>query len=251
MSAIQKLVVPLLLLMAQGELLAQETRVPVRGLITSDSATVEDVHIINLSSRKGSLSNSDGVFYMNVKENDTLQFSNIQFKTKTLIISRETLQRGSLTVRLDLNMEVLREIFVRDPNDFMKIKDTPVVRVDSRALELPNANKVPLSQEERKVNYYEQGGSIDKLYGLISGDKKRKKQIQQLFTEEEVLELIRMYLTDQYFLKILEIDEKWIDRFLQACKSEGIVNEFKTSQYQNLLDSLDKCRADFSTKTQN
>lgn len=249
MSAIYKLLLTLLLLVSLGELEAQETRVPVRGLITSDSATVEDVHIINLSSRKGSLSNFEGVFYMNVRENDTLQFSNIQFKTKTLIISKETVQRGSLTVRLDLNMEVLREIFVRD-NDFMKVKDTPVVRVDSRALDLPNANKVPLSQEERKVNYYERGGSIDKLYGLISGDKKRKKQIQQLFTEEEILVLIRMYLTDQYFLKILEIDEKWIDRFLQACKSEGIVHEFKTSQYQNLLDSLDKCRADFSTNAE-
>ncbi|MDZ7614966.1 MAG: hypothetical protein U5K51_15680 [Flavobacteriaceae bacterium] len=113
MSAIHKLFVPLLLLLALGELLAQETRVPVRGQITSDSASVEDVHIINLSSRKGSLSNSEGIFYMNVRENDTLQFSNIQFKTKTLIISEETIQRGSLTVRLDLNMEVLREIFVR------------------------------------------------------------------------------------------------------------------------------------------
>jgi hypothetical protein len=247
MSAICKLSVPLMLLFALGELLAQETRVPVRGLITSDSATVEDVHIINLSSRKGSLSNSEGVFYMNVRENDTLQFSNIQFKTKTLVISEETILRGSFTVRLDLNMEVLREIFVRDPNDFMKVKDTPVVRVDSRVLDLPNANKVIISQEERKVNYYDRGGSIDKLYGLISGDKKRKKHIQQLFSEEEIVDLIRLYLTDQYFLKILEIDEKWIDRFLQSCKTEGIVHEFKTSQYQNLLDSLDKCRANFST----
>jgi len=250
MHAIHKLYVPLLLLFAIGELLAQETRVPVRGLITSDSATVEDVHIINLSSRKGTLSNSEGVFYMNLRENDTLQFSNIQFRTKTLIISKETIERRSFTVGLDLNMEVLREIFVRDPNDYMKVKDTPVVRVDSRALDLPNANKVTLNQEERKVNYYDKGGSIDKLYGWISGDSKRKKQIQQLFTEEEILELIRLYLTDQYFLKILEIDEKWIDRFLQSCKPEGIVNEFKTSQYQNLLDSLDKCRADFSTNSQ-
>lgn len=247
MSAIYKVFIPLLLLLAHGELLAQETRVPVRGKILSDSASVEDVHIINLSSRKGSLSNSEGVFFMNVKENDTLQFSNIQFKTKTLIISKEIVQSGALTVKLDLNMEVLREIFIRDPNDFMKVKDTPVVKVDSRALDLPNAGKVPLTQEERKVNYYDRGGSIDKLYGLISGDKKRKKQVQKIFSEEEILGLIRLYLTDQYFLKILEIDEPWIDRFLQTCKSEGIVDEFKTSQYQNLLDSLDKCRADFST----
>jgi len=247
MTAIHKVFIPFILLLAHVQLLAQDTRVPVRGMIVSDSASVEDVHIINLSARKGSLSNSEGVFFMHVKENDTLQFSNIQFKTKTLIISKEIVQSGSLTVKLDLNMEVLREIFIRDPNDFMKVKDTPVVQVDSRVLDLPNAGKVQLSQEERKVNYYDRGGSIDKLYGLISGDKKRKKQVQKMFSEEEILGLIRLYLTDQYFLKILEINEPWIDRFLQSCKSEGIVSEFSTSQYQNLLDSLDKCRADFST----
>jgi len=69
------------------KLCAQDKRINILGKVKNDSLLVENVHIINKNSHKGTVSNQFGEFQIPVKVNDTLIFSAIQFGYKELVIS--------------------------------------------------------------------------------------------------------------------------------------------------------------------
>ena len=72
----------ILLLFLTLKLSAQERRMKFYGKVTNDSIVLENVHVINKTTNKGTVSNYLGEFKLLVKENDILQFSNIQYLTK-------------------------------------------------------------------------------------------------------------------------------------------------------------------------
>ena len=60
---------------------AQEKRIAIEGKILSeeiDEIELEDIHIFNKNSRRGTISHANGDFEIDVKENDTLIFTGIQ-----------------------------------------------------------------------------------------------------------------------------------------------------------------------------
>lgn len=238
-----------ILLLVFGMVVAQtlfgQERTLILGKVVMDSVGIQDVHIINLSSRRGTLSNDRGVFEMEVAVSDTLQFSDIQFETKSISITQKDLDKGILLVELKYKIEMLEEIFVKNKDDFLKVKDTPDVLVNSVSLQLPNAGKPKLTYVDRKVNYYQKGGSVDKIYGWLSGQTKQLKKLKKDLKDDEILEQIRIYLTDRYFVTLLEIEEVGINQFLNYCKKEHIVRQYKNDQFSLLLETLEKCKMNF------
>lgn len=238
-----------ILLLVFGMVVAQtlfgQERTLILGKVVMDSVGIQDVHIINLSSRRGTLSNDRGVFEMEVAVSDTLQFSDIQFETKSISITQKDLDKGILLVELKYKIEMLEEIFVKNKDDFLKVKDTPDVPVNSVSLQLPNAGKPKLTYVDRKVNYYQKGGSVDKIYGWLSGQTKQLKKLKKDMKDDEILEQIRIYLTDRYFVTLLEIEEEGINQFLNYCKKEHIVRQYKNDQFSLLLENLEKCKMNF------
>ena len=65
--------------------MAQDSRIIIKGSIMSDSIFVDNTHIVNKNSNKGSISNNYGEFSISVKENDTLLISGIQYYNKIII----------------------------------------------------------------------------------------------------------------------------------------------------------------------
>ena len=60
----------------------QGKRLTISGRIISDAPSIENIHILNINSNKGTISNINGNFSIPVKENDTLVISGIQFYKK-------------------------------------------------------------------------------------------------------------------------------------------------------------------------
>ena len=58
---------------------AQEERVVLRGELINEEQSTEDIHVINLSSRRGTLSDAFGQFEIEAKANDTLLISSLIF----------------------------------------------------------------------------------------------------------------------------------------------------------------------------
>lgn len=78
---------------------AQEVRL-LKGKIIADSSSVENIHVINLELNKGTTSNSKGEFQIYVRVKDSLLFSSIQYRNKTIVISEDILNMDFLEVVL-------------------------------------------------------------------------------------------------------------------------------------------------------
>ncbi len=227
------------------QLYAQNDLQIINGIVSSDSIAIENVHIINISTKRGTISNKFGEFKISVKINDTINFSNIQFENKTIIINKNTLEDGFIIVQLFQKTNKLKEVMVMQSNNMAK------------SLGLPNADKIPLNKLERNLNYYSQEslavvilatllgqqGGIDDIYNIISGNRKRDRKLKKLIDEDKKLEfnqeyiqIIRDYFKDDFFLNTLKIPKKNIDGFVEFCLPKGIVNLFEKRRHLEIVD---------------
>ncbi len=221
----------ILFLVSAIQLNAQESRHPINGKVQRGNSVIENVHVINKTSNRGTISNKNGDFKIKVKENDTLQFSNIQYKTKRIIIKKIHLQNGNLKVSLIQRTNKLEEIVIVKPKNM------------AVGLGLPNAGKEPLKPIERKLNYINKGGNIDKLYAWISGNKKKLEILQKRLNEDEIaldnkvnVQLIRNHFKEDFFIYTLKISSKKIDGLIHFCLANRIVYLFENERYMEIID---------------
>ncbi len=233
---------------------AQNVRILIRGEIRNDSLPIENVHIINISSSRGSLSNKNGEFKISVKENDTLMFSDIQYKIKEIIINNNHITNKKLNIKLEFNTNKLDEIVI------FKNKQS------TNPLGLPNADKKPLNQIERKLNYYSQEstpivilamllgqrGGIEDLYNIISGNRKKHRKLKALMDQDETdafnkikVEEIRTHFKDDFFLQTLHIPQYNISDYIHYNISNGIISLFEKERYLEMVDIFIKNEADY------
>ena len=180
----------LLFIFCFARIYSQDKRFLLKGEVRYDSMAVENVHIINISSNRGSLSNQLGEFHISVKENDTVIFSDIQFLIKEIIITDEIIKNKNLVIFLEPKNNELDEIVLIESKNMAK------------ALQLPNAGKKPLNKLERNLNHYSQAslpvviiatllgqrGGIDDIYNIISGNRKRDRKLKLLRDEDRKYE---------------------------------------------------------------
>jgi hypothetical protein len=226
----------------------QTERAVIFGKIKGDSISLENIHIINKSSQKGTITNNYGEFKIPVKENDTLIFSSIQFEFKQHIVSLKELKSASIVIHLIAKINNLDEIVVKnhDLSGFLKndLENTNLKnQVDAFSLNLPNAGKAPVTEVDfinRKINYYSKGGSLNKLYGWVSGKKKELKKLRSIETESVILLKIRELVTDKYLTETLNIKKEDIPAFIEYCKSKGIIKLFQQNKKDQVIDIIIK-----------
>ncbi len=225
---------------------SQNDRILIYGKITVDSLSQENIHIVNKNMKKGTVTNIYGEFQIPVKINDTLLFSALQFEYKEFIISAKEVKEQKLLISLKTRVNELDEIALKqhDLSGYLQrdIENASLKNyVDEFTLDLPNSGKAPVTEVDfinRKINYYSKGGTITKLYGLISGKKKKLKKLKKFQTEKMVLDHIRELITDQYFIEILEIKKEDIPAFIASCKAKGIVQVFNENNHIKVIDIL-------------
>ena len=240
------------------QLYAQKERQIVNGIVSSDSLTIENVHIINKSSNRGTISNKFGEFKIHVKENDTLFFSNIQFENKTVITNKNHLKNNLISIQLFQRTNKLKEVVVMQPNNMAK------------SLGLPNADKIPLNKLERNLNYYSQEsvavvilatllgqqGGINDIYNIISGNRKRDRKLKKLIDEDKKLEfnqeyiqIIRNHFKEDFFIYTLKIPKENIDDFLHFCLPKGTVFLFEKQRYLEVVDIFIQSKSEYLKQT--
>lgn len=232
---------------------AQDNRERIHGFISNDSIALENIHVVNKTTNRGTLSNNKGEFEILVKENDTIQFSGIQFITKRILITRQQMQNRELKIYLPQKTNVLQEVVVQNM---------------AKSLGLPNAGKKPLNKLERNLNRFSQKstpivileallfkpGGIDDVYNIISGNRKKDRKLKKLIDEDnrsllnqENIESIRNHFGDDYFINTLKIPKENIEGLIHYCLPKGIVFVFERERYLEVVDLLLKNKESYIT----
>jgi len=224
---------------------AQQKRVLISGQISSDSIALENIHIINKTSKKATISDKNGVFRIRVKEHDELLISAIQFKNQVIEINKLNISTLKILISLKKEINSLDEVTVRKPKNIAK------------NLGLPNAGKKPLTKLENRLNAHTKAslplailmtllgnaGGIDDMYYIISGERKKDRKLAKLLERDKLeafqkkqLEHIRLRLTDNFFIQSLKIPAEKIDNFIIHCDAQDVFYLYSKNRTLEVID---------------
>jgi len=238
----------LLILLISCHLSAQEDKTKIKGTILSNTKRLANVHVINLTSKMGTISNQNGEFEMYARRNDTLYVSSIQYEKVKIAVTELMIQTKKITIVTLSKTHKLKEVIVKnhnltqslyhdmlhkpmDPN-FTKGNNFNFNHLNFRKSNF-NADQLNASRPpsiEHLVNPIAAGSTTVGIpnYQLIAEKKLRKKLQQQ---KEIPLEIIAT-LRDDFFIKNLKIPKSEIHLFLSYCEARNIINLYKKN---NLL----------------
>jgi len=211
----------------------------IEGRVYSDSGDVAATHVLNITSDKASITDIDGFFSIVAKLNDTLVFSAIQFKRKTMVVTRSVLESKFLYVPLEDALNELDEVIVMPYNltgdmtlDLDRMRIEPVITAST--LGLPNAYvKIP-TQTERELFAATANPfmSFDPLINAITGRTKMLKERIARNKKYQRTQRVRAFYVDSLYRTEFKIPENKIDDFMYFCEVDAA--------FQTLVDTHDR-----------
>ncbi len=212
--------------------------VKLNGLIIAN-ADVEDIHVINKTSQKFTITNNKGVFVIQAKLNDTLVFSSIQYKLEVIIISKEIIETKIIIVNLIENIYELDEVVVGkvlSGNLDLDIDNSNLERpLNFYDLGIPGNTSKPKTQNERRV-FEADAGKFVYFYGLgfmintnkilnrITGRTKMLKLRVKLEAEEKLLYSIKARLSEDFF-SVYPLKDNLQMEFFYFCSDDENFNK--------------------------
>ena len=91
-------------------------RIELKGTIIVDRNDREGVTVYNSSSEKGTITDADGKFTIQVALNDRIEFSALQFEDFTVIITQEMIDAKEISVFLIEQVNKLDEVLILPHN---------------------------------------------------------------------------------------------------------------------------------------
>jgi len=231
---------------------SQENRKQINGRVKSLAKDVSNVLIINLNSKKSTITDSLGLFVIEAKLKDAIRFTAVQYLTEEIIITDSIFSREVISVNLMENVINLKEVTVMPYNlsgdiilDIERLDLKPIVT--SSSLGLQNADKNPMTQNERLLQEADRGtfvrmmtiedrGKVVEIlgyglnFGIIINTHKvmnrvsgRTQYYRQAIVRDETLilekDIIDMF-TKESMSGEFEIPETDIDGFLTYCLAQ-------------------------------
>jgi len=241
-----KLLLFISFLMLSPIILAQEAeRVKVLGKIVVKDNDVDGVTIYNTSSEKGTITDFDGNFNIEVGLNDRIEISALQFKKFIVVVDEEIIEQKKMTVFLIEDVNKLPEVIV-SPYDLTGniVVDAERVRTLNLPLEM-DIGEAPIDlTNDYKTKVYNPfvrgaGGKADMLGGDVLGlvglilkplfKKKNKKTDVEKYNERNNIanqntdELnLRLMYTNEYMEKVFDIPEDKVNEFIVFVEDNGL-----------------------------
>lgn len=246
-SAMIKKLLIFILILQNFFLFAQKSNKELLGKVKIDSISPESIHVINTSTNKATLTNENGEFRITVKENDTLLFTSVQIENKKVVILKKHLNSLQFIIDLKVDINELDEVIVKQHNLtgrlYIDNENTKLQhQVNAFTLKLPNAGKKKPQTEVDHINlrFSQFSGIVGSLYGWISGEKKKLKQVKKLAIEDAYIKKIKNFIKTSYFINHLKIPKDNIFHFLEFCKTKGIIQLYKEKKFTQLIEVITK-----------
>ncbi len=206
--------------------------IEINGVIKGIS-DVENIHVINKTSNKFTTTNKKGGFKIQVKLNDTLVFSSIQYKLKAIIISPKNIKEHYVLVYLNESVNVLDEVIVGKlltGSLDSDIKNSDAERpIDFYDVGIPGYSGKPKTQNERRLYEADHGKyvaiglgfglNLNKILNKVTGRTKKLKERVRLESNDVLLTKIKSRLTDNFF-NVYTLDDSLRTDFFYFCSED-------------------------------
>lgn len=229
----------------------QDNTVILKGTVSNAKNDVSNVLIVNLNTQQSTITDTFGLFSIEVRLKDSLRISAVQYLPKEIIINESYLNSSFITIHLIENIIDLKEVTVTPYNltgeldrdiDRLDIKPT----ITSYTLGLQNADVTKMSQSERLLQEADRGkyvklattdeyGKVFEILGYaaltvvinthkianrVSG---RTKSLEEMVERDEKKQLEKEIIdkfSKQTMSENFKIPVSYIDGFLTYCLSQ-------------------------------
>ncbi len=240
-----RLLVLLFISLTSHTVFSQEKAKYINGRVKSLNNDVSNILIINLNSKKSTITDTLGLFTIEVKLRDSIRFTAVQYLTKEIIVTDTVFNQNSVTVNLVENVINLDETTVTPYNltgkidlDIDRLNIKPVVT--SSSLGLPNADVEVMAQSERllleadrgKYVYYYGLAIVINTHKIMNKASGRTKSFEDMVARDENM-AIEKEIIAKFSKKTLsenfDIPETNIDGFLTYCLSQTDFSELSNA----------------------
>ncbi|WP_291865130.1 hypothetical protein [Maribacter sp.] len=267
-----KFLLPLLIALTSFTGFSQKNTTLLNGKVKSIKNDVSNILIVNLNSKKSTITDSLGGFTIEVKRRDSLQFTAVQYLTKNVFITDTIFNKNLVTINLLDNVINLNEVTVTPYNltgkialDIERLGIKPAVT--SSSLELPNADIEVMTQSERLLLEADRGkyirlqtsedyGKVAQILGyaslsviinthkIMNRVSGRTKSFEEMVARDENMELEKEIITKfskKTMSQNFNIPETSMDAFLTYCMSQKDFTEL--SKARNTMEIWEYLKA--------
>jgi hypothetical protein len=186
----------------------------IKGKVLYKNINVIGANVINNTSQNATITNNDGEFEIEVKLNDKLLFSSVQYQISELNITKDILQKNRIVIDVNEKVTALDEVVITPENreKFLNLKEEEFKRFDYSNDK--STRVVNVINEQGKLR---DGLNFVNIYKLISKSLNKNTNEKRSSLNYNPSDLIREVYDDVFFITNLEIKKDKINEFLIYC----------------------------------
>ncbi|MEM7107898.1 MAG: carboxypeptidase-like regulatory domain-containing protein [Bacteroidota bacterium] len=219
-------------------------------IINSKSGeAVPYVHIVNDQLKLGTVSNTEGRFWIKMQRTDTLKISAIGFETFIFTLKDDvTTDKMLVTIALNLSTMELQPVKVFAFRNEAALKqallDTKVpLEEQQRGIQLPGFYYGP--EKEVKISPF--GNPLSFIASKFSREEKEKKRVAKYQKQVDYQKQIRAKYNQAVVIELTGLPEDKVEEFMVFCKlNEDFLGP--ASEYEIAI-AVNKCLVDFQSTT--
>ncbi|GLB53754.1 membrane protein [Neptunitalea chrysea] len=214
-----------------------------------DDSSIANVHVLNLNTVKGTLTNSKGHFSIRASVNDTLFFSYLGFKSIKIKVTNDMLNIPGTVIELTELAFALEDVVVQPYNltGYLEIdaKNAPVN--DNQRYSISGLD---LGYEGGKSNR----GAVSKvlgaifnpadfLYNMFGKRPKQMRKLRQMKEDESIRSMLATKFNRETLIVLLQINENELEDILTHCNYSKTF--IKTANDLQILDAISGCYEEY------
>lgn len=229
----------------EGTVLHSQTKLP-----------MNNVHVINTTKVKGTITDGNGFFQLTAKANDTLLFSYLGFETIKVKVTNDWIKNKTSKITLTEKAYALEEVVIS------KYNLTGYIEVDTKLIPI-NEGSYRYSISGLDAGY--EGGDkspsavtrvlgaifnpADFLYNAFGKRPKQMRKLKEMKKDDTVRELLATKFDRETLAALLEINKDDIPLILQNCNySEYFI---KSANDLQILEAISSCYEEYKILKKN
>jgi len=192
---------------------------------------IENIHVINTSQKKYTITNVKGAFKIEAKQSDTILLTSIQYKPLTHIVTIENINTKTLSLFLEVQVNELPEAVIGFTltGDLTKdVLSSEAKRpIDFYDVGIPGYKGKLKTKSQRLLSEATSGGGFIPLNPILNGISGRTKALKnrvKLEANTKMMNALKNRLSEAFF-KENELNEDLRTEFFYFCAEDATFKE--------------------------
>lgn len=198
-----------------------------KGKVTAYTSYLDGIYVLNLSSKKETVTKEGGYFSILAKAGDSVMFSSIEFKGKTIVVDTANFGKELLFVKLETMINQLDEVMV--------VQYKNINAYDLGIIPKPAKVYTPAERKFRTATGLDpkvglsSSLTIDPLFNLLSGRTAMLRKNMEVEKKEKWMEQLEDLFDEDYFTEKLKIPSEYVKGFVYyAVENERFVKSLSS-----------------------